>query len=94
MNNDERIDEDDLSHFDWHTVPSSDPVERVPRAFCKVDGRNPNAIASSDPRESIVTEDGIAVMRDVAEPARKKYVSEASRLVAAFQAFSGSQDRK
>lgn len=90
MSDDQPIGEEGLIHLDWQPVPFDDPVERVARALCKFDGHDPDAMASSDRREPVLTEDGIAFLRDVAEPAWKKYVREASRLVAAFQAFNGS----
>ncbi|MCJ2020540.1 hypothetical protein MKK84_24455 [Methylobacterium sp. E-065] len=84
--------EDDPIHLDWRTLRSVEPVERVARALCKFDGREPDSMASSNRTEPYITEDGITVLRSLEEPAWKKYVREASRLVAAFRAFSDSDD--
>lgn len=78
--------------LDWQTVKRMDPVERVARALCKFDGQEPDSVASSDRTEPFVTDDGIAVLRSVEEPSWKKYIREASRLVAAFQAFADPED--
>ncbi|MCJ2132680.1 hypothetical protein MKK69_01115 [Methylobacterium sp. J-026] len=91
MMDDETSAEDDPIWLDWQTVRRTDPVERVARALCKFDGREPDSVASSDRTEPFVTEDGIAVLRSIEEPAWKKYVREASRLVAAFRAFTGPE---
>lgn len=80
--------EDDLIYLDWQVVRRVDPVERVARALCRFDGREPDSVAASDRTEPFITEDGIAVLRSVEEPAWKKYTREAARLVAAFQAFT------
>lgn len=85
--------EDDPIHLDWRIVRAIDPVESVARALCKFDGREPDSMASSNRTEPYTTEDGITVLRSLEEPAWKKYVREASRLVAAFRAFTDTDDR-
>jgi hypothetical protein len=54
MSDDEPSDADDLIHLDWQPVPFDDPVERVARALCKFDGRDPDAVASSNRREPVI----------------------------------------
>ncbi|GJD92652.1 hypothetical protein BHAOGJBA_6208 [Methylobacterium hispanicum] len=80
-------------HLDWHRAEAADPIERVARALCRHDNKDPDAMASIGPKEVGIADDGIAEMRRAEEPAWMEYAKEAERLVAAFRAFQAGPDQ-
>lgn len=78
---------DETIRLEWRTASSAEAVERVARALCRHDGRNPDLPIQSDIRKARIAADGIAELKPVSVPLWKSYVEEAKRFVVAFRAF-------
>lgn len=75
---------------EWQPVPAREPVERVARALCRYDQKDPDAIVDSGSKEPTFDKDGIATLKPTGVPAWKRYTEEAARLVVAIRAFYGT----
>lgn len=79
-------------HLDWHRAEAADPIERVARALCRHDNKDPDALVPIGPEDVGIAEDGIAEVRKVDEPAWMEYAKEAERFVVAYRAFQAGLD--
>lgn len=76
--------------LDWHTVLRDNPVERVARAFCRHDRRNPDLLVQSEKMHPVIAEDGIAELKTIEMPLWHQYIDEAERFVVGYQALIGT----
>lgn len=83
------MDDREPIELDWHNVPADNTVERVARAFCRNDGRNPDLIVPSEQMHPAIAADGIAELKPVPVPLWHQYVEEAERFVVGYQAIIG-----
>ena len=42
-------------HLDWHQAEAADPIERVARALCRHDNKDPDALVPISPNDKRIT---------------------------------------